>query len=525
MNTEPSAPHRHLERELKLDVDVDWTVPDLGDVLPGVTAERQPERLLRSVYYDTADFRLLRAKISLRHRRETLHGSEDLWTLKLPTSVDGAVLAREELNWPGPVDPDAPPEPVLDLLLAHSQGAPLVPVVTLVNRRRPVVLRTSDGRELAEIDHDEVAVETDNGPARGFSEVEIELTSDSALEVMEAVAERLRASGAQTSTRRSKLAEALGEQAGRQPIPTPVGKADDAEAVVRAALTTGLSRLLDHDLGVRLDSDPEHVHKARVATRRLRSDLRTFRKLLDTDWVAETRAELKWVAAALGRVRDGDVFVAWLEQAVQAVAMTSQDQRGGSELLARAHQQRAAAYQGLVEELRSGRYLALLRLLEQATRHLPRSGDAQAAALLREPARAVLPPLVRKPWRQLRAEVTALDPHPSDDALHQVRIRAKQLRYASEAVVAAAGRPARLTAKAAGRLQEILGDVHDAVVAETWLREAVTAEEGASSAATLMAGQLIHAARLRRDRGRSHWREAWADLDRPSLRSWTKGRS
>ena len=78
--------------------------------------------------------------------------------------------------------------------------------------------------------------------------------------------------------------------------------------MVRAAIAHGYLRLVAHDLGVRLDEDPEDVHQARVATRRLRSDLRTFRAYLPEDWAQDIRAELGWVAEALGRARDADVL-------------------------------------------------------------------------------------------------------------------------------------------------------------------------------------------------------------------------
>jgi CHAD domain-containing protein len=42
------------------------------------------------------------------------------------------------------------------------------------------------------------------------------------------------------------------------------------------------------------------VHQARVATRRVRSTLRTFSKLLDEEWTDRLRADLKWLADLLG---------------------------------------------------------------------------------------------------------------------------------------------------------------------------------------------------------------------------------
>ena len=66
---------------------------------------------------------------------------------------------------------------------------------------------------------------------------------------------------------------------------------------------------------IRIGEDPEGVHQARVATRRLRSDLRTFGPVLDERWSEDLRAELRWLGAALGKVRDADVLTELLRSA------------------------------------------------------------------------------------------------------------------------------------------------------------------------------------------------------------------
>ena len=85
----------------------------------------------------------------------------------------------------------------------------------------------------------------------------------------------------------------------------PDATAGDA---VRRALTASTLRLLGHEEGVRTRREPEDVHQARVATRRLRSDLRTFAPLLDREWLDGLRAELKWLGGELGPVRDAEVL-------------------------------------------------------------------------------------------------------------------------------------------------------------------------------------------------------------------------
>src|SRR5207237_733472 len=80
---------------------------------------------------------------------------------------------------------------------------------------------------------------------------------------------------------------ALGPAAQGDPdVAVPARPPDPTAAdVVRRAIAAGVQLLLRHDALVRLGGDPEHVHQARVGTRRLRSHLRTFRPLLDRAWV------------------------------------------------------------------------------------------------------------------------------------------------------------------------------------------------------------------------------------------------
>ncbi len=150
--------------------------------------------------------------------------------------------------------------------------------------------------------------------------------------------------------------------------------------------------------------------------------------------------------------------------------------------------------------------------------------------LLSEPAATGMPALAHRQWRSLRKAARRLGPEPADEALHRVRIQAKRLRYLAE-VSAPVVRPgvareaASGTAKAATALQDILGDLHDAVVTEDWLRQ--TASQAPSSATPLAliatglaAGQLIGVERETQRKARAAWRRAWRRLDHKGLRSW-----
>src|SRR5205085_6240773 len=114
-----------------------------------------------------------------------------------------------------------------------------------------------------------------------------------------------------------KLVRALGPRALAPPDPPipPLGRDPSAALVVRVAIASSVQRLLTHDPVVRLDAGQVGVHQARVSTRRLRSDLKTFGPLVDQAWADGLRADLKGLADALGHVRDADVLGARLEKA------------------------------------------------------------------------------------------------------------------------------------------------------------------------------------------------------------------
>ena len=117
------------------------------------------------------------------------------------------------------------------------------------------------------------------------------------------------------SPKLAKAVEILSSNGPMRPARTSWSRAPDFELgdVARATnVTAWVADYGDHDDRLRLDpSDPPvlDVHQARVAARRLRSDLKTFSLLLEPGWVGRVRDELRWVGDALGAVRDTDVLV------------------------------------------------------------------------------------------------------------------------------------------------------------------------------------------------------------------------
>ena len=179
-----------VEREIKLTIDPGFRLPPL----PGIPL---PRHLLTSTYYDTSQFELAHAGITLRHRVE--RGTQ-AWQLKLPLVKD-----RQEIEM---VDRRSlPPATFRDLLFLHLGRRPLVPVATLRVWRTGVRVRI-DNTPVADVTIDRVSVVKNGAVLQRFRELEIEQVNgkDSTLSDLE---QQLRRAGAEDHDGRPKLFRAL----------------------------------------------------------------------------------------------------------------------------------------------------------------------------------------------------------------------------------------------------------------------------------------------------------------------------
>jgi CHAD domain-containing protein len=494
------------ERELKLAPGLDFELPDLRPTVG--RAVQLGQQRLRTAYFDTSDFRLWQRGVTLRHRTGDRRGP-GTWTVKLPEGGDKA-LDRTELSWAG--QRKAVPDAAQTMLRGIIRRSQLQQVADLATTRRRLSLRDQNGRSWAELDDDIVTIVKGGKNGGRFRELELELSPGRDGPVDD-VLKKLYDAGARPESV-PKLAKAVAVLSGAAPRRPPQQLNSHARVgdVARACIADGLDRLLDHDYRLRLQ--PEHppahdVHQARVATRRLRSDLKTFRSLLVPDWVGYVRDELRWVGNALGRVRDSDVLINTLTKDGTARPP------GQRSIRRRLVDQRRKASQDLAEVLESSRYLDLLDTLRAAADVPPFRGDPSPLRL----ADGALPGLIEPQWRSLRRRVHQAGRHPSDSELHRIRIAAKQLRYAAEAATPVVGKPAKKMAKAAENLQTVLGDHHDAVAAGQWLDRDT---QGRSATEAAQHRELIAEQHQRRSDLRQKWPSAWAKVADKKTREWLR---
>jgi CHAD domain-containing protein len=459
----------HVERELKLSAPSGFHLPELGGT-------ELPDRSFVSTYHDTKDLRLAGHGITFRHRIENGTG---LWQLKLPHGA-----ARIELEEPGP--PARPPERLLSLLVALLRGSELVRVARLGTRRRSV---RADGAEIVD---DSVTVLDGQRVTGRFRELEVELLEgdERSLRRLETA---LRDAGAEPGVFEPKLYRVL-ELA--YP-PGPVELPPDAGPAERfgSALREQYDHLLAHDPGTRLGVDPEDLHKMRVATRRARAFLRTARPLLDEGWANDLRAELRWLGSALGAARDLDVLTEHMQAEVARLGSKGESARGLVDALER---ERGEAREAAVAAISDERYFALLDRLEASRQPVLGGSDGTLADLWWDE------------FRRARRRFRRLEPDSTDAELHAARIRAKRARYAAELAAAELGPPGDRFVAKAKKIQDILGEHQDSVVAQGRISRWVESEGGSRE----VADELLARERERREEARSDWPAAWKKMKR-----------
>ncbi|MBY8880733.1 CYTH and CHAD domain-containing protein [Actinacidiphila acidipaludis] len=461
------------------------------DGLPDVAGTRTLDPVeLDAVYYDTPGLALAAHRVTLRRRT----GGDDAgWHLKLPTSeADTRTEVRVPLGTEGtegaervagPADtgqtgPSAdahaaaifaggehrvPPAELRAEVAALTRGHPLNPVVRLRTHRRRELLLDHTGRTLAEIAHDTVHAQARDAAPTSWSETEVEL-HEGGPRLLDAVEERLAAAGLHRSTSPSKLARALGGGVLAAPPATP-GRPPTAGRTATAYLREQLTAILALDPAARR-AEEDAVHRMRVATRRARSALKSFRKELDRAATDPVGHELAWLAGVLGTARDREVLTERLGHRLGELDPALATRPLRRRLLERDGAP-AGPHAAAPPELDSPRYHALLDALEALLAAPPYTPAADAPAA--EAARAT----VRRDHARLRHGIEAALALPPGDArdtaLHEARKDAKRARYSSEAAQAVLGPAATAHTARMKTVQQLLGEHQDSVMCRTAL--------------------------------------------------------
>lgn len=474
MNVLQNALQKDKDSEIELKLAIDAGAATAFRALPVLREKSRlgpTRRKVFNVYFDTPDLVLKQNAMALRLRKM---GGKWLQTLKTAGTATGGLHQRGEWEYPLRM-------PQLDLSLfrdtplaalpnSGEMHLALTPAFTTEFNRTTWCVEISPGQR--------VEVALDQGVIRcgdresPISEIEIELLEGSAVAVFD-VAQSL---AAQIALKPENLSKAERGYQLYRPEPREPRRAASTELkrkwTPQQALQTIVAACLTHyvaNVDGALNSDaPEYIHQLRVAMRRLRSAIRTF-KPADAEVIG---AEVKWLAGALGDARDWDVLSM---DNLPTLLDGFGDPALANTLMTAARQQQAAGRRAARAALASPRATLLVLAIGrwvtvpgELTLLAPRgAADAAAAAPLERDLFQFASHGIRRRHRQLLRD-SALLRELTPEARHQVRIDAKRLRYAVDffSGLFSKNKVAQYE-KTLGRIQDLLGETNDDAIAMT----------------------------------------------------------
>ena len=494
------------EIELKLIAGPSFDEGALVQRLTGLGSLSEPRRFeQRDTYLDTASGALRAAGLSGRVRRKKTESLVDVKAVPIDPEL---VMRRVEICVPVAVgaDPAATLRGLLERELGVQPEGELAPRLCLVTDRTVRMLE-ADGTEV-EICVDRVKVlDARDQEIGAFGEVEAELATGDAA-VLEKIAaalrdETLEPSGKAKYVRARELAGlpayVYGGASPKFDRSMPV--AEVARVVCRHQLET----MRSYEPGTRVGIDTEHLHKMRVASRRLRTALRVFAAYFDEEPRVALGKELRWIGRRLGAVRDLDVHTLALPRWREELGPDPVE--GWVALGERLRESRARARAKLAEALDSARWRELCAAAQQLFASASTSapvGEA-AAALIETPAEAFHAGVAR--FRET---------HAVEDA-HQLRILGKRVRYTAEYLKPLLSAEARASIKRLSAFQDTLGDLQDAIAAGEFARQQAKPRWTATPALQFVLGLLAGAARVHAADARPRVDDALEALDPSGL--------
>ena len=419
-------------------------------------------RRLVSVYFDTPELELMQAQAALRVRRV---GRRWVQTIKIGGGSAGGLHQRPE--WETPVAGAAPEParfdaPAVQALLTPARLERLRPVFETQFWRTAWTVPVSGGGSI-EVALDQGLV-SGGGHSQPICEVELELKSGKPVALYDlALALAADVDLFPDPVSKAQRGYALFQNLPLQPVQAaPIGLRPGmqvADAFV-AVMQNGLGQFTANLAGLMHEADPEYLHQARVAIRRLRSALTVFAPALPGSALTPLGEELHWLMGLLGPARDWDVFAtqtlppllaAKPDSALASLARDGEAHRSE----ARAAMTTAVSSRRLTHLLLQAGRMLLLRPWEQAKDHL---------AWQSAPAATLAESVLERRHRQLLRRGRHFARLPAATR-HRLRIAAKKQRYAAEFFAELyPPKAARAYIKILSALQDGLGALNDLAV-------------------------------------------------------------
>lgn len=428
-------------------------------LLAGQPSQRQQ---LLNTYYDTPELTLRQRRIALRFRKK---GWEWLLTVKSSEPASGGLAVRNE--WEVPATPgifDFSHVDRDDLRAVLESAKPhLAPVFTTDFRRQ--AWQVPCGNSLIELALDRGSVSA-GGNSEPICEVELELL-DGDVDDLFALTRQLQQhvmlhpAIASKAERGYRLFHHVPEQPFRAK-PLPINARQTPVTAFRTIALGCLEHFQRNESGLLAGGEPEFIHQARVALRRLRSAIKLFAPVLPEDFVAAYGQSWQTLAGALGDARNWDVF---LDETLPPIAAAFPHDKEVQRLQAEAKRRVKAARRAITHLLKLKEYPRLMVEFTAAVHALSDSVDTPLKSFAANRIAAHT-----RSARKMAERYAELD----DEARHVMRLRFKKLRYAMEFMAPLLpARQMKAYLAALARLQEALGLINDQVTARLLIDEAL----------------------------------------------------
>lgn len=233
---------------------------------------------------------------------------------------------------------------------------------------------------------------------------------------------------------------------------------------IKLVFATRVSELLDWRKAALDWSDPEGVHSMRVASRRVRSVMRDFLPYLPKRSFASSIKRFKGIADALGEVRDQDVAIQALEEIEKKAP--AEHAAALNQFIAKRKEVRERQRRELKVVLAKGELKSLETDFTAALEEATTVTERKRKRLTPPTFATVSQEIIRDRLKEFEKRSDGLFKPLDVNALHELRIAAKRLRYAIELLAPCFPRSISTHAKRAARLQAALGDLHDC---DSWI--------------------------------------------------------
>jgi CHAD domain-containing protein len=492
-----------------------------------LAAEREGAGAHRRTWLDTFDWRLYRAGLMLEFEQARRGGR------LLLSKADGTPQAEQPMTrWPRrpALAEDLPDGPVRDRIGVLISPRALLPIVKAVSTATVIRLLNADGKTVARLVADHATVTAATVPTTGAAGTAAGTTAELPLRL--AVTE-VRGYPSQARKAASLLAGLPGVShasqsefiaaltaLGRQPA--DYSSSVEAEITATMPASVAVARLLLRQLdiiennvdGVLRDIDTEFLHDFRVAVRRTRSAIKLLGAVLPADLAEHYAAEFKWLGDLTTPTRDLDVHLLGFDAMTeQLVAATPADLEPLRAFLVR---RRAREFRRLAAALRGPRFHAITDDWRKALLEIRDGGTGKR----RPTAKSLALATTGRAFRRITALGGAITPDSPPESLHNLRKRAKELRYLLEFFAPLHDPVAyRKVVGDLKQLQDCLGEFQDNQVQREEihaLADAMLAERAAPAATLLAMGEIAANLTLRQAEARADFTMRFARFAGPA---------